>query len=543
VEDVADVWMDSGVASWACLGYPRLGDEFERWWPADFILEGHDQTRGWFYSQLASSIVAFDSTPYRAVLMHGFTLDETGREMHKSWGNFVAPEEVIERYGRDTLRFYELQFTPWEDLRFSWRGVEEAYRTLNLIWNLYLFASLYMNLDRFQPYRYRLEDLREELRPEDRWILSKTQKIVVKATEALESYLLHEALRAVRELLVEDVSRWYAKLIRRRVWVEEESIEKVTAYATLYRVLDTCLRILAVYTPFLAEKIYQDMFRYAEPGRSESIHMESWPEADSSWIDDDLENRMEVCRSIMEEGLSLRNRIGIKLRQPLASCLIYTEDPEIVRAVEVFRDVLASGLNVKDVKVIGLDELYAIAKLRVRGVPKMLGPRFRERARDVMEALEMMDGVDARRMLESTGVIKLYIEDSEVEVKTGEVEFYEEISEGWVVGDFKGGRILLSRIVDKKLAAEGLARDLIRRIQYMRKEMDLPVEDYIEVRVSVPNTESLEMIEEYKGFIASETRAKLLDVTVAGRIDYGYVREWDIDGESYSIAVKHIGKG
>ncbi|MEM2739821.1 MAG: isoleucine--tRNA ligase [Candidatus Bathyarchaeia archaeon] len=543
VEDVADVWMDSGVASWACLGYPRRSDEFKRWWPADFILEGHDQTRGWFYSQLASSIIAFDSKPYKAVLMHGFTLDETGREMHKSWGNFVAPEDVIDRYGRDTLRFYELQFTPWEDLRFSWRGVEEAYRTLNLVWNLYLFASLYMNLDRFQPSRYRLEELRDKLRPEDRWILSKTQRVVVKATEALESYLIHEALRAVRELLVEDVSRWYAKLIRRRVWMEEESIDKVTAYATLYRVLDTCLRILAVYTPFLAEKIYQDMFRYAEPGRSESIHMEGWPEADTSWIDDDLEDCMEVCRSIMEEGLSLRNRIGVKLRQPLASCLIYTEDPGTVRAVEVFRDVLASGLNVKDVRVIGLDELRGIAKLRVRGVPKMLGPRFRERTKIVMEALDGVDGADARRMLESIGVIKLYLGDSEIEVKAGEVEFYEEISEGWVVGDFKGGRILLSRIVDRRLAAEGLARDLIRRIQYMRKEMDLPVEDYVEVTVSVPSVEALEMVEEYRGFIASETRAKLFEAVVAGRIEYGYVREWDIDGENYTIAVKHIGKG
>lgn len=543
VEDVADVWMDSGVASWACLGYPRRRDEFERWWPADFILEGHDQTRGWFYSQLASSIIAFDSTPYRAVLMHGFTLDETGREMHKSWGNFVAPEDVIDRYGRDTLRFYELQFTPWEDLRFSWRGVEEAHRILNLIWNLYLFASLYMNLDRFQPSRYRLEELRDKLRPEDRWILSKTQRIVMKATEALESYLIHEGLRAVRDLLVEDVSRWYAKLIRRRVWVEEESIEKVTAYATLYKVLDTCLRILAVYTPFLAEKIYQDMFRYAEPGRPESIHVEDWPEADLSWVDDELEGYMEICRSIMEEGLSLRNRIGVKLRQPLASCLIYTEDPEVFRAVEVFKDVLASGLNVKDVRIIGLDELRRIAKLRVRGIPRMLGPRFRERTRVVIEALDGMDGVDAQRMLESIGVIKLPLKDGEIEVKAEEVEFYEEISEGWVSGSFKHGRIFLSTIVDRRLAAEGLARDLIRRIQYMRKEMDLPVEDYIEVRILAPSIEALEMIEEYRGFIASETRAKLFDVMVGGRIDYGYIREWDIDGENYIISVKHLGKG
>jgi isoleucyl-tRNA synthetase len=543
VEDVVDVWMDSGVASWACLGYPRSSDEFKRWWPADFILEGHDQTRGWFYSQLASSIVAFNSAPYRAVLMHGFTLDETGREMHKSWGNFVAPEEVIERYGRDTLRFYELQFTPWEDLKFSWRGVEEAYRMLNLIWNLYLFASLYMNLDRFQPSKYRLEELRGRLKPEDRWILSKTQRMVMKATEALESYLIHEGLRAVRELLVEDVSRWYAKLIRRRVWVEEESIEKVTAYATLYRVLDTCLRILAIYTPFLAEKIYQDMFRYAEPGRSESIHMEGWPEADVSWLDDELERLMDICRSIMEEGLSLRNRIEVKLRQPLASCLIYTEDPDTAKAIDVFRDVIASGLNVKDVRVIGLDEFRRIARLRVRGIPRMLGPRFREHTRAVMEALDRMDGGYAQTMLESRGAIKVALDYGEVDVKVGEVEFYEEVSEGWVTGSFKHGRILLSTIVDRRLAAEGLARDLIRRIQYMRKEMDLPVEDYIEVRVSAPSLEALEMIEEYREFIASETRAKLLDVVISGRVEEGYVREWDIDGEDYTISVKHVGKG
>ncbi|MEM1559504.1 MAG: isoleucine--tRNA ligase [Candidatus Bathyarchaeia archaeon] len=543
VEDVADVWMDSGVASWACLGYPRRSGEFDKWWPADFILEGHDQTRGWFYSQLASSVIAFDSTPYKAVLMHGFTLDETGREMHKSWGNFVAPEEVIEKYGRDTLRFYELQFTPWEDLRFSWRGLDEAYRILNLVWNLYLFASLYMNLDRFQPYRYRLEDLRDRLRPEDRWILSRVQRMVMKVTEALDSYLIHEGLRAVRDLLVEDVSRWYAKLIRRRVWVEEESIEKITAYATFYRVLDTCLKVLAVYTPFLAEKIYQDMFRYAEPGRPESIHMEDWPEPDVSWLDDKLEEYMEICRSIMEEGMSLRNKIGVKLRQPLAYCLIYTDSGEVAKAIEVFRDVLSSGLNVKDVRIVGLDELRSIARLRVRGIPRMLGPKFKDRMRLVMEALDGMDGVEAKRILESTGSIKMVLDGVEVYIDSSDIEFYEEISEGWVIGDFDGGRILLSTVVDKRLAAEGLARDLIRRIQYMRKELDLPVEDYIEVRISVPSVEALEMVEEFKDFIISETRAKVFDTVVAGRLDYGYVREWDIDGESYTISIRHIGKG
>jgi len=268
VEDVLDVWFDSGVAPWASLGYPAREEPFRSLYPVDFITEGHDQTRGWFYSLLGCGLIAFDEIPYRRVLMHGFTLDEKGEKMSKSRGNVIEPEEVVERYSADVLRFYVLWANkPWEDLRFSWSEVKVVARMFNILWNAHVFATTYMSLDGFKPSGIR----KEQLRHEDRWMLSRLNSLVRVVGEAFESLELHRAARALHEFVLEDLSRWYIPLVRPRTWLEEDSPEKLAAYEVLHLSLSTLARLLAPIAPHLSEAMYMHL-----DSRGESVHLESF---------------------------------------------------------------------------------------------------------------------------------------------------------------------------------------------------------------------------------------------------------------------------
>jgi isoleucyl-tRNA synthetase len=244
--DVFDVWFDSAVASWATLRFPSHEEEFADWWPADFITEGHDQTRGWFYSQLGAAMVSFGRAPYKSVLMHGFTLDDQGRKMSKSIGNIVQPEEVVKKFGADILRFYVLGANaPWEDLHFSWDGVENTSRMLNIFWNAYRFALPYMVLDKFDAGKADLSQYESCLRPEDRWILSRVNSLIEDVTKEMEVYQLHRIVRSISDFILEDLSRWYIQLVRPRTWIEQDNPDKLAAYATIYEVLVKLSKLLA----------------------------------------------------------------------------------------------------------------------------------------------------------------------------------------------------------------------------------------------------------------------------------------------------------
>ena len=275
--DVFDVWFDSAVASWATLRFPSHEEDFNEWWPADFITEGHDQTRGWFYSQLGAAMVSFGRAPYKSVLMHGFTLDDQGRKMSKSIGNIVQPEEVVQKFGADILRFYVLGANaPWEDLHFSWDGVENTARMLNIFWNAYRFALPYMVLDKFDAGKADLSRYESNLRPEDRWILSRVNSLTEDVTAEMEGYQLHRIVRSISDFILEDLSRWYIQLVRPRTWIEQDDPDKLAAYATIYEVLVKLCQLMAPFTPFIAESIYQNLvigLAGDEDGALPSVHM------------------------------------------------------------------------------------------------------------------------------------------------------------------------------------------------------------------------------------------------------------------------------
>lgn len=435
VEDVFDVWFDSAVASWATLNYPRDKEQFEEWWPADFITEGHDQTRGWFYSQLGASMLAFDVAPYQSVLMHGFTLDEKGKKMSKSLGNIVQPAEVIEKFGADTLRIYVLSSNaPWEDLHFSWDVVANSHRMLNILWNVYRFPLPYMQLDNFDISKTKLDI--GSLRPEDRWIISRVNTLAGEVKRNMDQYLLHKATRALSDFILEDLSRWYIQLVRPRTWIETDDPDKIVAYATIYEVMVTLVKLMAPFTPFLAESIYQNLVKSMDPEALESVHMCDWPSPRVDLIDEPLEENMRIVREIGEAVSNARQKAGRKLRWPVSNVIISSAKDINIGELE---SVLKSQTNSKKITILPAGEKPPM-ELALIPIPKKIGPIFKGEAQKVIEALKASDPVE----------MKVAIEAGECTVLSGEetypvsgdmVEFAEKLPEMLCATEFSGGDV------------------------------------------------------------------------------------------------------
>ncbi|WP_290900289.1 isoleucine--tRNA ligase, partial [Ferroglobus sp.] len=513
ISDVFDVWFDSGVASWGTLEYPLKEEEFKKLWPADFITEGHDQTRGWFYSQLGASVIAFGKAPYKTVLMHGFTLDEQGRKMSKSLGNVVEPEEVIDRIGVDAFRLYVLSSALWEDLKFSWGEAENFLRLLNIFWNAVRFAYTYMELDKFR------EVLPEncELRIEDRWILSRLESFCKLANEAMESYNLHRVVKRFYDFVIEDFSRWYIQLIRRRVWEEKDSPSKIAAYATMLRVIDKATRVISPFAPFIAEYIYQNFTKKFRKGE-ESIFMERYPEVDEKWIDEELEKEMELAREIVEASYTARQKAGIKLRWPLRK-LIVEGDVKVER----LREVILNQSNVKEIEFVNEFEKDVVVKPNF----KKLGAKLREKMKDFMNYLNSLSKEEMKRIYE-----RGYVEFDGEKIERDYLEFEFKVPENYSYEEFSRGVVYVYTEIDEELKREAYARELVRRIQEMRKELDLNVEEFIVVTLEFDE----ELVKGFEDYIKTETRAKEL---IFGKAE-GYVKEWDIEGERAKIGIKRL---
>jgi len=346
VPDIFDVWFDSAVASWATVGFPALigEEELKERWPADLIIEGQDQTRGWFYSQLGASMASHGVSPYREVIMHGFALDSDRRAMSKSRGNVIDPMDVVEgrsgeeiaegsnrAAGADALRLFLLsQKPPWDDLVFSLEGVFNSFRALNVFWNLHRFPLPYMAMDDFRPDRIGYDEIKKHLRKEDEWLLSRSQNLIDQVDNAIGNAELQRATRAIINFVVEDFSRWYVQLARRRTWVETENPDKLAAYFTIWEALTTAIKVAAPFTPFIAEQMYQNVVVAAETGAPESVHMDDWPEVRNEWRNDKLESDMDVLKRIIETVLHVRHKSNRGLRWPVARVIIVTGDEKIV---------------------------------------------------------------------------------------------------------------------------------------------------------------------------------------------------------------------
>lgn len=536
--DVFDVWFDSAVASWATLNFPRDQKAFDEWWPADFITEGHDQTRGWFYSQLGAAMVSFGRAPYRSVLMHGFTLDDQGRKMSKSIGNVVQPEEVLKKYGADTLRLYVLGANaPWEDLHFSWDAVENVDRMLNIFWNAYRFALPYMILDGFDATKADLSKYKNNLRPEDRWILSRVNTLAEEINESMGQYQLHRIARSLSDFILEDLSRWYIQLVRPRTWIEQDDPDKLAAYATIYEVLVTLSKLMAPFTPFLAESIYQNMVRGLDPNAPESVHMCDWPMASEDLIDRKLEESMSACRDVSEAALNARQKAGRKLRWPVSEIVISpTEETLDLSSLEM---VIKGQTNAKKITVLGPGEKPKM-NLEMSPVHKKIGPVYKGEAKGVIEALKAADPFEIKRQLDVKGEAAVSWEGKSYSINKEMVEFKEIPPENLSAADFSKGFVYVDVTLTPDLESEGYSREIIRRIQDMRKELDLRVVDQIKAAVDIEDKSVLDLVMKQKDYIAGEVRAAQMDIGAGLDINGRLAKDWDIENLKIRIGIEKV---
>lgn len=539
VADVFDVWFDSAVASWATLKFPQSREAFDEWWPADFITEGHDQTRGWFYSQLGASMVNFGRAPYKSVLMHGFTLDGAGKKMSKSLGNVITPQEVIDRFGADTLRAYVLSSSaPWEDLKFNWEEVATVNRSINILWNVFRFPLPYMSLDEFDPMKVSLESVKDALREEDRWILSRTQSLIKAVDEAMSEYLLHKAVRGILEFTLEDLSRWYIQLIRPRTWTEADDPDKLAAYCVLYEVYVTLTKLIAPFMPYLAEEMYQNLIRNADPNALESVHMDDWPKVNEAYLDTELEAAMDTARSIVEAASNARQKAGRKLRWPISRIVVSPESEDAAKAVERLRSVLMDQTNSKAIVLTGVGESWDELGLEVIPDPGKIGPVFKKDAGKVIPALKEVDGVALKKAFAEAGEYALTLADgSTVTVTPGMANFKETLPEGTASAESDAGLIYVDANLTPELEAEGYAREVIRRLQDMRKELDLVVDENIRASVQIEDERVFTLVETLKDLIAEEVRAEVFDLGSGIEVSGALVKDWDVEGIAMKMGI------
>jgi len=543
VPDVLDVWFDSGICSWASLGYPKHGKPFEDIWPSDFITEGEDQVTKWFYSQQAASVMAFGEVPYKLVLMHGFALDEHGRKMSKSLGNVVEPSEVIDKYGADVLRFYMLSANPpWEDLRFNWKGVDVVNRMLNVLWNVYVFATTYMALDEFDPKKIDMEKIRGHLLPEDLWMLSRTNSVTREVTEAFEDFNIHIAARALATFVLEDLSRWYVRLVRERAWIEREDPRKLAAYVVLYQALHSLIRLLAPIMPYVTEVMYRDLVKAVDTKAPESVHMLPWPSVQGV-IDVELEQGMNIARALVEGAAAARQQANLKLRWPISRAIVQTSSPEMVRLLRGLQSMLKSQLNCKELVLLGPEEYTAEFRLVCKPKMQSLTKKFGKLAPTIVDTVQRMDARRLRAELQRYGFAGLQIAGQKVKISTEDIIFEEALPDGFVAASTEFGKVMIDARLTIELRAECLARELVRRLQTMRKEQDLAMEEHVDVAIGARADEHIKLLASQQGYIAREVRAQNLRICRSEEVTGpGYVRDWNVDGDNFKLLVRRLPK-
>ncbi|MCW9708705.1 isoleucine--tRNA ligase [Fodinibius salsisoli] len=532
IPDLLDVWFDSGSMPFAQWHYPFENKEkFEDNFPADFIAEGVDQTRGWFYTLHALGTMLFDQPAYKNVVANGLVLDENGNKMSKSKGNAVEPFEVIQKYGADTVRWYMMSnSSPWENLKFSEDGLQETQRKFfNTIVNTYSFFAMYANIDEFIysgtpiPVGDRLEM--------DRWVISRLNTAVKLVDEHLDDYEPTKAARVV-ENFVEELSNWYVRRNRRRFWKEGSSLDKTAAYQTLYECLVDLAKLISPIAPFLGEWLYQRLNTVTQQDE-ESVHISFYPTVEETAIDKQLEHRMELARQISSMVLSLRNKIEINVRQPLSRIILPIEDQEERHAIEAVKDIILDEVNVKEIQFVDDDSgiVHKTAKPNYPKLGKKLGSKMKPVAAKVSELT-----TEEITEFEETGSIELDLGDQGiVQLGSEGLEIIRTGLEGWSVETENGLSVALDTDLSPELVQEGLAREFVNRIQNMRKEADFEVVDRIAIGFN-GSDQLEEAIESMKEYVKSETLAE--DI-VSHELDVSdFVKTWEIGEEESTISIR-----
>ncbi|MEF8883424.1 MAG: class I tRNA ligase family protein, partial [Halapricum sp.] len=538
VEDVFDVWLDSSVATWGTLDYPERTEDFEELWPADLIIEAHDQTRGWFWSQLGMGAASMGEIPYEEVLMHGYANMPDGRGMSKSKGIFVDPHEVIEKHGRDPMRLFLLSVTAQgEDMRFSWEETQEMQRRLNILWNVFRFPLPYMRADGFDPEETTVEAVEADLELIDEWLLSRLQTVKAEMDEAFEQFEHDKGLNALLDFVVEDVSRFYIQEVRERMWEEENSPSKLAAYATLYRVLEEVVALLAPYAPFISEEIYQHLT--GDAGHP-TVHMCDFPERDPDWQNVGLEDDIAVVRGVEEAGSNARQQAERKLRWPIKRVVVDVTDDEtgdLPGTVELRSDLIADRLNARRVEVVDPGEDWGELTYSAEADMSKLGPAFGEDAQEVMKACnEARIAEPSIEALEAAVANELGLG---VDLEEDMVEFVRQLPDGVAGTGFEAldgeGVVYVDTTLTEDIESEGYAREVIRRVQEMRKDLELDLEERIRVDLDVNDGRVADLVADHEELIKEEVRADEL-----APVEDGHRKTWEVEGIEMEIAVVPI---
>ncbi len=529
IPDVLDVWVDSGICSWASLNYPSTREELDRWWPGKWIVEAGDQTRGWFNSQLSTSLIVFGRAPFESAMLHGWVNDAKGRPMHKSLGNVVDPMEVMNREGADPLRFYLLSSRPpWDDLSFQPDGPKNASRMLNILWNVYNFASTYMELDAFEPKRVQWKTFSREIKLEDRWLLSSLQDTIAQCSVHVEKLELHKYCRTIEKFIVDDLSRWYVKLVRGRTWTEGEDPQKEATYTVLHYTLTELMKLMAPVTPFIAEEIYRAM----NP-ESVSVHMASWPQVNEVLVDHKLETDMAMAREVTELILKSRQEAGMKLRWPLQRFIVKPKDDASRRAIGRTLDIIEKQCNAKASKLLPSNEEWEELVLTVIPNPNAIGKVYRQWSGKIALLLKARPAAEIINGIRK-GSYTLGVEGQIIKIEENMVSFSYSLPPNVASVDFSGGTVYIDFNMTKELEMESLAREVMRRIQKMRKDLGLRVDEQVVVNIAAGGTLT-DAIYEWKDSITSECRISALNMVEEAR---GEISEsWRIDQSRLVIAL------
>ena len=510
--DLIDVWFDSGAMPYAQIHYPFENKEIfddRKVYPADFIAEGVDQTRGWFFTLHAIATMVFDSVSYKAVVSNGLVLDKNGNKMSKRLGNAVDPFATIEQYGSDPLRWYMItNASPWDNIKFDIDGIEEVRRKFfGTLYNTYSFFALYANVDGFD---YSEPDVDWKERPEiDRWILSLLNSLVKDVDGFLDTYEPTRAGRAISDFVNDNLSNWYVRLNRRRFWGGGMTTDKLSAYQTLYTCLETVAKLMAPIAPFYADRLFCDLIAATGREKVESVHLSEFPVCNEAMIDKDLEERMQMAQDVSSMVLALRRKVNIKVRQPLQTIMVPVVDAHQQESIEAVKALILNEVNVKELKFV--DNAAGILVKKIKPDFKKLGPRYGKIMKALAAAIQAMSQ-DEINAFEKAGTFTLTFEGQEAMIERADVEIISEDIPGWLVANEGRLTVALDITVTENLRKEGLARELVNRIQNLRKSSGYDITDKISVTV-LSNDGMDEAIKDFNSYIANQVLAVSVEIT------------------------------